>query len=158
MIEILEAEAPKNVKKAIFFDASLNKVDAKEEKRRVIGTPVIATPTRKARAKRALANVWTLCATESDGVALESGDLKHGVFSYYFAEGLTEKGDANGDGVVTLMEAFLFAKAHTRGTVAKDFGYEQTPVLVGPLADVEMRDLKAEVSGEEKSEAEDASK
>ncbi|MBQ2788284.1 MAG: caspase family protein [Thermoguttaceae bacterium] len=70
-------------------------------------------------------------------------DIPYGIFSYYFAEGLTEKGDANGDGVVTLMEAFQFAKAHTRAEVWTTYGAEQTPEFYGPLTDVAVYDMNA---------------
>jgi len=98
------------------------------------------------------ANAWTLCACASGELAFNADfdGKKHGIFSYCFAEGLTERGDANGDGVVTLMEAFLYARAHSMaeteikrnvlmGWAPLNYG----PTAYGPLADVLMRDLNA---------------
>ncbi len=98
------------------------------------------------------ANAWTLCACASGELAFNADfdGKKHGIFSYCFAEGLTERGDANGDGVVTLMEAFLYARAHSMaeteikrnvlmGWAPLNYG----PTAYGPLTDVSMRDLNA---------------
>lgn len=98
------------------------------------------------------ANAWTLCACASGEFAYRADfdGKEHGIFSYCFAEGLTERGDANADGVVTLMEAFLYARAYSMakseikrndlmGWALLNYG----PVAYGPLADVAMRDLNA---------------
>ncbi len=107
------------------------------------------------------ANAWTLCACASDEFAYRADfdGKEHGIFSYCFAEGLTERGDANGDGVVTLMEAFLYARAHSMaeteikrnvlmGWAPLNYG----PTAYGPLADVAMRDLNAAPQNAESKE------
>lgn len=99
-----------------------------------------------ATARQTSENVWTFYACEPNGLSFESVALQNGVFTYRFAEGLTERGDANGDGIVTLMEAFFYAKAQTTATVDKEFKVEQTPAFVGPFADLEMVDLKADAA------------
>ncbi len=102
-----------------------------------------------ATARQTSENVWTFYACEPGGVAFESDALQRGVFTYCFAEGLTERGDANGDGVVTLMEAFFYAKARTKATVAQELNGTQTPTFVGPFADLAAVELNDEASNAE---------
>ena len=132
----LDAAAPGR-EKAIFFDACRDfPKDLVKDEQKTDAKPAEAKP------RSGVENVWTLYACESGGLAYEGVASRHGVFTYSFAEGLTEEGDANGDGVVTLMEAFFYAKALTT-TVGQDFNAEQTPAFVGPFADLEMVDLNA---------------
>ncbi len=136
--EKLEAATPGR-EKAIFFDACRNipkKLTSDEQK--------ADSETDDVKPNLAAENIWGLYACESGGLAFEGGALRHGVFTYCFAEGLTREGDANGDGVVTLMEAFFYAKTQTAARVAREFDAEQTPAFIGPFADVEMVDLNAE--------------
>lgn len=133
----LDAATPGRVK-AILVDAC--RVARKDEGK---------TNGDGATARQTSENVWTFYACEPNGLSFESAALQNGVFTYCFAEGLTERGDANGDGIVTLMEAFFYAKAQTTATVDKEFKVEQTPAFVGPFADIETVDLKADAAKEE---------
>ncbi len=139
--EKLEAATPGRAK-IVFFDAC-RKPLKKDENDKAEATDVKALP---------VGDVWALYACGANGLAFENDAIQHGLFSYAFAEGLTEKGDANGDGVVTAMEAFFYAKAQTTATINRKFEAEQTPVVVGPFADVEMGDLKADTA-KKKSDA-----
>ena len=60
-----------------------------------------------------------LSSCRPDQISKEAPELSSGVFTYYFLEGLKGKADSNGDGVVTLQEAYEYvygkAKDHTRG-------------------------------------------
>ncbi|MBR2002543.1 MAG: caspase family protein [Thermoguttaceae bacterium] len=133
----LDAATPGR-EKAIFFDACrVIPNDLMKNEQKTDAKPAEAKPRSGGE------NVWTLYACEAGGLAYELDAFQHGVFTYSFAEGLTEEGDANGDGVVTLMEAFFYAKARTTTTAKQDFKVEQTPVAVGPFADLEMVDLNA---------------
>ncbi len=91
--------------------------------------------------------VMQSCA--DDGVSYEDEKLGHSLFTYYFAESLSEVGDENGDGVVTLLEAFSRARkltsAHTSGP---GYARPQTPYCRGdftdfPLANVKTAEAKA---------------
>ncbi|RLG07117.1 MAG: hypothetical protein DRN68_05860 [Thaumarchaeota archaeon] len=50
-----------------------------------------------------------LAGSPEDECVLEKPSLGHGVFTYYLVEGL-RKGDRDGDGVISLQEAFAYAK------------------------------------------------
>lgn len=130
----LDAATPGRVK-AILVDACRVALEDEEK-----------TSGDGATARQTSENVWTFYACEPGGEAFESDALRRGVFTHCFAEGLTERGDANGDGIVTLMEAFFYAKAKTTATVDKEFNVKQTPTFVGPFADLETVDLNADAA------------
>ena len=74
-------------------------------------------------------DVIEFAACRADQVSLESARLKHGVFTYYFNEGVRGAGDENGDGAITLGELQAYVTASVK---AKRF--KQDPQLNGPNA------------------------
>ncbi len=55
-----------------------------------------------------------LSSARPDEYSLENQNLGNGVFTYYLLEGLKGKADLNGDGVVTLKEAYDYVYEQTR--------------------------------------------
>ena len=49
-----------------------------------------------------------ITASKPDELSLEADELKHGIFSYYLAEGLKGKADLDEDGVVTIDELYRY--------------------------------------------------
>jgi uncharacterized caspase-like protein len=70
-----------------------------------------------------------LTASGANEVAKEDPALGHGVFTYYLLKGLKGAGDADGDGYVTVDEAY----AYVSKTVPKATGQTQTPVRKGAI-------------------------
>jgi uncharacterized protein YgiM (DUF1202 family) len=68
-----------------------------------------------------------LTASRAGEVSEERDDLGHGVFTYYLLEGLKGKADVDGDGVVTVDEAYLYLSTH----VPQATGQNQHPVKKG---------------------------
>ena len=69
-----------------------------------------------------------LTASKANEKSLESGSLKHGVFTYYLLEVLKGMADADGDGVTTLVEMVGHVVQNVTKT-AKGLGGTQHPVL-----------------------------
>lgn len=61
----------------------------------------------------------------------EDSDLGGGVFTTYLLEAIAGKGDANGDGLVTMGEAYAYAAGRVEAFTAAR-GNTQTPRLYGP--------------------------
>ena len=68
-----------------------------------------------------------LSAATGNQVAKEDPKLGHGVFTYYLLEALRGKGDVDGDGYVTVDEAY----AYVARVVPRATGQTQTPVKKG---------------------------
>ena len=81
----------------------------------------------------ATGNMLQLTACAPDELSYESGDLKHGVYTYFLIEGFSGKADANGDGVVTLKELDMYATDKTQTYVREHFRKTQRPSLKGTL-------------------------
>ena len=58
----------------------------------------------------------------------EHSDLKHGVFTHYFAEGLSGAA-ADEDGYVTIMSLFQYASSRTKKYVFREFNEVQVPTF-----------------------------
>ena len=81
----------------------------------------------------------------------ESAPLGHGLFTHrFFKEGPSELGDANGDGVVTFLEAATRAQARVKSETSSDrarYTKTQTPYFRGDFTDFplgEVKNLKAQ--------------
>jgi uncharacterized caspase-like protein len=70
-----------------------------------------------------------LTASRASEVSEEREDLRHGVFTYYLLEGLRGKADVDGDGIVTVDEAY----AYVSGRVPEATGQGQHPVKKGEV-------------------------
>jgi WD40 repeat protein/uncharacterized caspase-like protein/uncharacterized protein YgiM (DUF1202 family) len=70
-----------------------------------------------------------LTASRAGEVSEERDDLGHGVFTYYLLEGLKGKADIDGDGVVTVDEAYSYISTH----VPQATGQNQHPVKKGEV-------------------------
>jgi formylglycine-generating enzyme required for sulfatase activity len=74
-----------------------------------------------------------LAASRPDQVSMELARLRHGVFTYHLLEGLRGQADANGDGVVTLLEVYAHLARTVPATVRAEGG-RQEPMMNGTLA------------------------
>ncbi|MDL2125008.1 MAG: caspase family protein [Deltaproteobacteria bacterium] len=71
-----------------------------------------------------------ITASKPEELSFESDELKHGIFTYYLAEGLKGKADINEDGFVTVDELYSYvSKQVTRE--ARQLGVGQHPVKKG---------------------------
>jgi len=70
-----------------------------------------------------------LSASGANEVSEEKESLGHGVFTYYLLEGLQGKADADGDGLVTVDEAYGYVSRY----VPEATGYEQHPLKKGSV-------------------------
>jgi WD40 repeat protein/uncharacterized protein YgiM (DUF1202 family) len=68
-----------------------------------------------------------LTASKASEVSEEREDLSHGVFTYYLLEGLKGKADTDGDGIITVDEAY----AYVSKKVPEATGQNQHPVKKG---------------------------
>ena len=74
-----------------------------------------------------------LTAAEANELSLEVDSLRHGLFTYYFLEGLRGKADRQGRGYITIQDAYRY----TYEQVAREsrrLGGSQSPRLQGDLA------------------------
>jgi uncharacterized caspase-like protein len=73
-----------------------------------------------------------ISASLPDELSFESDDLKHGIFTYYLAEGLKGKADLNKDGVVTVDELYkyVFSKVTEKARLS---GGRQHPLKKGTI-------------------------
>jgi len=70
-----------------------------------------------------------ITASDANEVSVEKDELKHGVFTYYLLEALRGKGDADGDGVITVDEVYRYVSTK----VPQATGQEQHPVKKGEM-------------------------
>lgn len=70
-----------------------------------------------------------LSASKASEISEEREDLGHGVFTYYFLEGLKGKADGDGDGMVTVDEVY----AYVSKKVPEVTGQNQHPVRKGEV-------------------------
>jgi WD40 repeat protein len=83
-------------------------------------------------AKRsASASFALLAASKGEEESQEYPPGQHGLFTYALLEGLSGKGDGNGDGRITLKEAFEFAVSFVKAN-RPDPTNPQTPQLIAP--------------------------
>lgn len=76
--------------------------------------------------------IFTAC--KPDELALETEELKHGIFTYYLAEGLKGKADLNEDGVVTTDELIKYVSGKVKEK-ARQLGGKQNPLKSGTFVD-----------------------
>ncbi len=70
-----------------------------------------------------------MTASGANEVSVENDHLGHGVFTYYLVEGLKGKADADGDGLITVDEAYLYVS----DKVPQATGQEQHPIKKGTI-------------------------
>jgi uncharacterized caspase-like protein len=70
-----------------------------------------------------------MTASGANEVSVENDHLGHGVFTYYLVEGLKGKADADGDGLITVDEAYLYVS----DKVPQATGQEQHPIKKGTV-------------------------
>jgi uncharacterized caspase-like protein len=70
-----------------------------------------------------------LTASTGNQLSHERSDLGHGVFTYHLIQGLQGPADSNGDGSITVLEAYDYV----RGRVADETDNRQNPVIRGDL-------------------------
>ena len=70
-----------------------------------------------------------LTASKASEVSEEREELGHGVFTYYLLEGLRGKADTDGDGIITVDEAYTYVSRR----VAEVTGQNQHPVKKGEV-------------------------
>lgn len=70
-----------------------------------------------------------ITASDANEVSVEKDELKHGVFTYYLLEALRGKGDSDGDGLITVDEAYRYVSTK----VPQATGQEQHPVKKGEM-------------------------
>jgi len=70
-----------------------------------------------------------ITASGPNEVSAEDDKLKHGVFTYYLIEALEGKGDSDGDGLITVDEAYRYVSE----AVPKATDQEQHPVKMGAV-------------------------
>jgi len=127
------AEAPSLIRWTVFFDAL----------RRSAGRRVLIVDTCNARNMEGRADLQTLgkrsaaarfslvLASKGQEDSQEYAPARHGLFTYALLSGLQGAADANGDGFVTLGEAFRFAVPVVDRLRDRGLG-SQTPQLVAP--------------------------
>lgn len=78
-------------------------------------------------------NIWWLTSTSGDNFANDFPKENSGLFTHYFLKALNgEKGvDSNGDGLISMMEAFSYTKKEVKDVSAKSLGRFQLPELIG---------------------------
>ncbi len=70
-----------------------------------------------------------LTASRASEVSEEREDLQHGVFTYYLLEGLRGKADLDGDGVITVEEAYAYVSLKVPAAT----GQNQHPIKKGEV-------------------------
>jgi uncharacterized caspase-like protein len=70
-----------------------------------------------------------ITASGANEVSVEKDELRHGVFTYYLLEGLRGAADADGDGIITVDEAYGYVSV----AVPRATGQEQHPVKKGTV-------------------------
>ena len=70
-----------------------------------------------------------ISASSANEVSVEKDELGHGVFTYYLVQGLKGPADTDGDGIVTVDEAYRYVSK----MVPAATGQEQHPVKKGSV-------------------------
>ena len=73
-----------------------------------------------------------ITASKPDELSHETDELKHGIFTYYLAEGLKGKADFNEDGVVTVDELYSYVYKQVEEK-ARQLGGTQHPLKKGTI-------------------------
>jgi len=73
-----------------------------------------------------------ITASKPDELSLETDELRHGIFTYYLAEGLKGKADLNEDGVVTVDELYSYVYEQVTKK-ARQLGGGQHPLKKGTI-------------------------
>lgn len=73
-----------------------------------------------------------ITASKPEELSLETNELKHGIFTYYLAEGLKGNADLNGDGVVTVDELYSYVYEQVTKK-ARQLGGGQHPLKKGTI-------------------------
>ena len=73
-----------------------------------------------------------ITASKPDELSHETDELKHGIFTYYLAEGLKGKADFNKDGVVTVDELYSYVYEQVTKK-ARQLGGRQHPLKKGTI-------------------------
>lgn len=73
-----------------------------------------------------------ITASKPDELSHETDELKHGIFTYYLAEGLKGKADFNKDGVVTVDELYSYVYKQVEEK-ARQLGGKQHPLKKGTI-------------------------
>lgn len=73
-----------------------------------------------------------ITASKPDELSLETDELRHGIFTYYLAEGLRGKADLNGDGFVTVDELYSYVYKQVTKK-ARQLGGGQHPLKKGTI-------------------------
>jgi hypothetical protein len=106
---------------------------------------VPAFSVEKARAEEAVPKGLVLIASSAaDEESQESDDIDGSFFTHYLASGLLGDADANGDGRVTLAEAYAYAFGRTVGSTADTAAGPQHPSYLydlGGAGDLVLTDL-----------------
>ncbi|MCB1322870.1 MAG: caspase family protein, partial [Leptospiraceae bacterium] len=78
-----------------------------------------------------------VASSDANETSIEiGGSINHGLFTYYFAQGLT-KGDLNSDGTITVYEAFHWSKDRVANH-AKQFNHNQHPQISGYASGIQI--------------------
>jgi hypothetical protein len=73
-----------------------------------------------------------ITAAGPNEVALETSELKHGVFTYYLLEGLSGRADRDADGLVTVSELYEYVEQQV-DRKARSVGGRQRPLMKGEI-------------------------
>lgn len=73
-----------------------------------------------------------ITASKPDELSLETDELKHGIFTYYLAEGLKGRADFNEDGIVTVDELYSYVYEQVTKK-ARQLGGGQHPLKKGTI-------------------------
>jgi hypothetical protein len=73
-----------------------------------------------------------ITAAGPNEVALETAELKHGVFTYYLLEGLGGRADRDADGLVTVSELYEYVEQQV-DRKARSVGGRQRPLMKGEI-------------------------
>lgn len=105
-------------KKGIDRDSTLSDFELRESLEKLVGRNICYLPDGPPALSEPLANVGDLAELESGSAAEEEAweirELKHGVLTYCFVEGLSERSDLEGNGEVTFLEVALYASRRAR--------------------------------------------
>ena len=94
------------------------------------GGPVSASSQVLAEVFNHAQGLVTLASCSKDQTSREWEAKGHGLFTYFLAEGLTVKGDADGNGVVDSDELYNYVCEKVILTGQRELNHEQTPVRI----------------------------
>ena len=75
-------------------------------------------------------NIAVMMSCANNETSLESGELNHGLFTYYLIQGLGGSANSDGNKYVTIQELYYYVNQKVRAK-ANSMGHTQTPVLFG---------------------------